>query len=141
MRRLLWEQTIHNPLTKCQVPDCLLPTAGWGLSLSALEMAQIGLMVLNKGVYKNQRIVSEEWINKIGKSYASLDFHFGDQDYGYLWWLPHRTSNVIAAIGDGGNVIYVNYDKNIVVAVTAYFKPLVFDRIKFIEENIVKAIE
>ena len=63
------------------------------------------------------------------------------QDYGYMWWLPHRTSNVIAAIGDGGNVIYVNYDKNIVVAVTGYFKPMVFDRIKYIEENIVKAIE
>ena len=118
-----------------------MPTAGWGLSLSAYEMAQIGLMVLNKGVFNNQRIISEDWINKIGKSYVSLDFHFGNQDYGYLWWLPHRTSDVIAAIGDGGNVIYVNYSKNIVVAVTGYFKPLVFDRIKYIEENIVKAIE
>lgn len=77
----------------------------------------------------------------MGKSYISLDFKFGNQDYGYMWWLPHRTSNVIAAIGDGGNVIYVNYDKNIVVAVTGYFKPMVFDRIKYIEENIVKAIE
>ena len=118
-----------------------MPTAGWGLSLSAYEMAQIGLMVLNKGVYKKQRIVSESWIEKIGKSYISLDYTFGDQDYGYLWWLPHRTSNVIAAIGDGGNVIYVNYDKSVVVAVTGFFKPLVFDRIKFIEENIVKALE
>ena len=118
-----------------------MPTAGWGLSLSAYEMAQIGLMVLNKGVYNNKRIVSENRINLIGKSYVSLDYHFGDQDYGYLWWLPHRTSDVIAAIGDGGNVIYVNYKKNIVVAITGYFKPMVFDRIQYIEENIVKAIE
>ena len=118
-----------------------MPTAGWGLSLSAYEMAQIGLMVLNKGVYNNKRIISEDWINQIGKSYVSLDYQFGNQDYGYLWWLPHRTSDVIAAIGDGGNVIYVNYNKNIVVAITGYFKPLVFDRIQYIEENIVKAIE
>ena len=118
-----------------------MPTAGWGLSLSAYEMAQIGLMVLNKGVYNGNRIISENWISLIGKSYVSLDFHFGNLDYGYLWWLPHRTSNVIAAIGDGGNVIYVNYKKNIVVAVTGYFKPMVFDRIQYIEENIVKAIE
>ena len=118
-----------------------MPTAGWGLSLSAYEMAQIGLMVLNKGIYNNKRIVSENWIDLMGKSYISLDFKFGNQNYGYMWWLPHRTSNVIAAIGDGGNVIYVNYDKNIVVAVTGYFKPMVFDRIKYIEENIVKAIE
>ena len=118
-----------------------MPTAGWGLSLSAYEMAQIGLMVLNNGTYNNKRIISESWINLIGKSYVSLDFHYGNQDYGYLWWLPHRTSDVIAAIGDGGNVIYVNYSKNIVVAVTGYFKPLVFDRIQYIEENVVKAIE
>ena len=118
-----------------------MPTAGWGLSLSAYEMAQIGLMVLNKGVYNDKRILSENWINLIGKSYVSLDYKFGNQDYGYLWWLPHRESNVIAAIGDGGNVIYVNYTKNIVVAVTGYFKPLVFDRVQFIEENVVKAIE
>ena len=32
-----------------------MPTAGWGLSLSAYEMAQIGLMVLNKGIYNNKR--------------------------------------------------------------------------------------
>ena len=69
-----------------------MPTAGWGLSLSAYEMAQIGLMVLNKGVYNNKRIVSEKWINLIGKSYVSLDYLFGNQDYGYLWWLPHRTT-------------------------------------------------
>ena len=118
-----------------------MPTAGWGLSLSAYEMAQIGLMVLNKGVYNQKRIISENWINLIGKSYVSLDYKFGNQDYGYLWWLPHRTSDVIAAIGDGGSVIYVNYTKNIVVAVTGYFKPMIFDRVQFIEENVVKAIE
>ena len=118
-----------------------MPTAGWGLSLSAYEMAQIGLMILNKGIFNNKRIVSEGWINRIGKSYISLDFKFGNQDYGYLWWLPHRESDVIAAIGDGGNVIYVNYNKNIVVSITGYFKPLVFDRINYIEENIVKALE
>lgn len=25
-----------------------------------------------------------------------------------LWWIPHRTREVIAAIGDGGNIIYVD---------------------------------
>jgi len=117
-----------------------MPTAGWGLSLSAYDMAQIGLMVLNNGIYNKNRIVSEEWINSLSKSYVSLGDKFGNQDYGYLWWLPHRNSDCIAAIGDGGNVIYVNKKLNIVVAVTGYFKPLVFDRIEFIEENVVKAM-
>ena len=117
-----------------------MPTAGWGLSLSAYEMAQIGILVLNKGVYNGIRVISEEYIEEMTKSYVSLDYKFGNQDYGYLWWLPHRGEDVIAAIGDGGNVIYINKKYNIVVAVTGYFKPMVFDRVEYIEKNVVEAL-
>ncbi len=111
-----------------------MPTAGWGLSLSAYEMAQIGLMVLNNGAYNNARVVSKNWIEMMTKSYISTDEKFGNQDYGFLWWLPHRTSEVIAAIGDGGNVIYIDRKNQIVVAITAHFKPMVFDRVEYIEK-------
>ena len=117
-----------------------MPTAGWGLSLSAYEMAQIGLLVLTKGEFNEQRIISENYINEMSRSYVSLGEKFGYQDYGYLWWLPHRTTDVVAAIGDGGNVIYINRIHNIVVAVTGYFKPMVFDRVEYIEKNIVEAL-
>ena len=117
-----------------------MPTAGWGLSLSAYEMAQVGLLVLGNGVYNGVRVISEQYLNEMVQTYVSLDYKFGNQDYGYLWWLPHRTNDVIAAIGDGGNVIYINKKHNIVVAVTGYFKPMVFDRIEFIEKNVVEAL-
>ena len=113
-----------------------MPTAGWGLSLSAYEMTQIGMLVLNNGVYNGVRVISENYLKEMSKSYVSLDYKCGNQDYGYLWWLPHKTEEVIAAIGDGVNVIYINKKYNIVVAVTGYFKPLVFDRIEYIERNV-----
>ena len=117
-----------------------MPTAGWGLSMSAYEMAQVDLLVLNNGVYNGIRVISKKYLNEMTQSYVSLDYKFGNQDYGYLWWLPHRNSDVIAAIGDGGNVIYINKKHNIVVAVTGYFKPIVFDRVEFIEKNVVEAL-
>jgi CubicO group peptidase (beta-lactamase class C family) len=117
-----------------------MPTAGWGISLSAYEMAQIGILVLNNGVYNGVRVISENYLNEMTKSYVSLDDRFGNQDYGYLWWLPHRNQDVIAAIGDGGNVIYINKKHNIVVAVTGYFKPMVFDRVEYIEKNVVETL-
>ena len=123
-----------------KVLDTYTPKAGWGLSLSAYEMAQIGLMVLNNGFFNNTRIVSENWIEMMTKSYVSTDEKFGNQDYGFLWWLPHRTEDVIAAIGDGGNIIYIDRKNQIVVAITAYFKPMVFDRVEYIEKNIVEAL-
>ena len=117
------------------------PTAGWGLSISAIDMAKIGLMVLNKGVYNNKRIVSEKWIDEMTSIQAAQDISKGEYAYGYLWWLPKRNNDIVSAIGDGGNVIYIDKVKKIVVAITAYLKPNVFDRVKYIEENIVKAIE
>ena len=117
-----------------------MPTGGWGISLSAYEMAQIGLLVLNKGVYNGIRVISEGYLNEMTKSYVSLDDKFGNQDYGYLWWLPHRSEDVVAAIGDGGNVIYINRKYNIVVAVTGYFKPMIFDRVEYIEKNVLEAL-
>ena len=44
--------------------------------------------------------------------------------------------NIYSAIGDSGNVIYVNTDKNVVISVTATFKPLVFDRVQFIQKYV-----
>ena len=117
-----------------------MPTAGWGLSMSAYEMAQVGLLVLNNGVYNGIRVISEKYLNEMTQSYVSLDYKFGNQNYGYLWWLPHRNSDVIAAIGDGGNVIYINKKHNIVVTVTGYFKPMVFDRVEYIEKNVLEAL-
>ena len=46
----------------------------------------------------------------------------------------HPEKKIYAAIGNSGNVIYVNPEKEIVVAVSSYFKPTVFDRVDFIED-------
>ena len=66
--------------------------------------------------------------------------YFRGMQYGYLWWIIHPEKNIYAAIGNSGNVIYVNPEKNIVVAVASYFKPTVFDRIDFIEDIFLPAL-
>ena len=65
---------------------------------------------------------------------------FGGKSYGYLWWSVHPERNVYAAIGDSGNVIYVDPNEKIVAAVSAYFKPAVHDRIDFIENILLPTI-
>ena len=59
--------------------------------------------------------------------------------YGYLWWIIHPEENIYAAIGNSGNVIYVNPGLNTVVAVSSYFKPTIFDRVDFIEEYVLNS--
>ena len=70
----------------------------------------------------------------------ALGERFGNMHYGYLWYRPHKDKRTVAAIGDGGNVIYVNIEQNISIGVTGTFKPRVFDRIEFIEKNILPLI-
>ena len=111
-------------------------TAGFGLCLSAEDLSKIGQMSLNKGIYNNKQIVSSKWIEQMTTPYIKCDEKFAFMQYGYLWWIIDEKKNIYSAIGDSGNVIYVNTEKNIVITVTSTFKPLVFDRVQFIQKHI-----
>lgn len=110
--------------------------AGYGLCLSADEMSKIGLLCLKKGVFNNKRIVSEKWLEESTIVRLHCGEKFRDMKYGYLWWIIDENTGSYAAIGNSGNVIYINPQKELVVAVSGYFKPTVFDRIDFIKWQI-----
>lgn len=113
-----------------------LGTPGYGLCMSAEDMAKIGLLCLNKGRYNNKQILSSGWIEEMTSPRVVESKYFRGMEYGYLWWIIDREKNIYAAIGNSGNVIYINPEKNIVIAVASYFKPTIFDRVDFIQEYI-----
>ena len=111
------------------IDSCGINAAGWGLTLSTRAMAKIGQLYLNQGRWNKQQIVSKQWvIDSIKKQSYNDELNLA---YGYLWWL-HQDG--FMAMGDGGNVIYVNIMKKTVISITATFKPDVNDRIEFIKE-------
>ena len=115
--------------------------AGYGLCLSADEMAKIGLLCLKNGIFNNKRIVSEKWLEESFMVRLCCGEKFRDMKYGYLWWIIDENEGSYAAIGNSGNVIYINHRKDLVVAVSSYFKPTIFDRIDFIKEQIEEKFE
>lgn len=78
---------------------------------------------------REKQIISEGWISEMTKPREVESKYFRRMKYGYLWWIIHPEKRIYAAIGNSGNVIYVNPEKEIVVAVSSYFKPTVFDRV------------
>ena len=116
-------------------------TAGWGLCMSALDMAVIGALVSNYGYYDGRRIISEEYLRDMIAPHLKLGERFGYMNYGYLWYKPYDDKDVYAAIGDSGNIIYVNMEKKISVGITGTFKPRIFDRVDFIEKKVLLVIE
>lgn len=115
-------------------------TAGWGLCMSAHDMAVIGAMVAEHGKYKGRRIISEEYLRDMTSPHLKLGERFGYMNYGYLWYKPCDDKDVYAAIGDSGNIIYVDMGEKISVGMTGTFKPRIFDRVDFIEEKVLPAI-
>ena len=116
-------------------------TAGWGLCMSARDMAVIGTLVLNEGIHEGRRIISREYLKEMTAPHLKLGERFGNMYYGYLWYKPFSDREVFAAIGDSGNIIYVNREKNIAAGITGTFKPRIFDRVEFIEQKVLPAIE
>jgi len=111
--------------------------SGWGLTLTTRDIAKIGQLYLNKGNWNNQQIISSKWIEESTKKQSK----FGELLYGYLWWIINEEKKCYAAIGDGGNIIYVDSEKKMVVAITSQFMPRAKDRVELIRKSILPKLE
>ena len=100
-------------------PD-MVYTSG-DLKLRPRDMAKIGFLILNKGVWKSKQIISSEWVVESTRPYV----HFNTREgYGYQWWIKdYALGNVsvhsIAAMGWGGQNIIILPGMEAVVVVTA----------------------
>jgi len=112
-------------------------TAGWGLTMTAMDMAKIGKLCLDGGKWQDKQIVSAGWIAESLKEYSRWEEL--KLPYGYLWW--SKIGNGYAAMGDSGNVIYVNPNKKLVVSIASLFQPTAKDRVTFIMEHIEPILE
>lgn len=88
--------------------------------------------MLNEGMWDGQQIVSAEWI----KSSTSRKSQWKKLEYGLLWWVIDEEEHSFAALGDGGNVLYVNQKHNLVIVIASYFQKNAADRMKLIKECI-----
>lgn len=113
--------------------------AGWGLTLTPIDMAKIGQLYLDNGLWHGKQIIPKWWIAESTKEHSRWDEY--ELSYGYLWWIIDDEKQIYAALGDGGNVIYVNRKKEIVVSIASLFMPRAKDRLKLINEYIEPVFE
>lgn len=92
---------------------------GGGMWASTRDHARFGYLWLRRGEWAGKRILSERWVDMATKPVDIAPF------YGYLFWLPADSSPVFRdvpphsyfALGSGGNMIYVDPDRDIVAVV------------------------
>jgi CubicO group peptidase (beta-lactamase class C family) len=93
---------------------------GYGLQLTARDMAKLGYLYLNQGTWDKKQVVPSEWVEASSreqiKTPESEDWL---EDYGYLWWIrPKPNHSAYSAVGFGGQYIYVIPDLDIVTVIT-----------------------
>lgn len=78
---------------------------GSGLRLRAQDMAKIGLLYLNGGLWQGKQIVPADWVHTATKPHVDT----GDNGYGYMWWVLGKFDGDQAyqASGYGGQMIRV----------------------------------
>jgi CubicO group peptidase (beta-lactamase class C family) len=98
--------------------------SGGGIFISTIDHARFGLLFLRGGKWKNQQIISEEWIDQMQIPSEA------NESYGYLWWLNRGereweglSENIYYAAGFGGNYIVIDEEHDLVV-VTRWLEPL-----------------
>jgi CubicO group peptidase (beta-lactamase class C family) len=95
--------------------------AASGLRLRPRDMAKIGELVLDEGMWDGRQIVSEAWIQE--STQARNDVLYPHR-YGYQWWVSEsdigkRRISWIAGEGFGGQRIYIVPAYGLVVVITA----------------------
>lgn len=78
--------------------------------LSARDLAKLGLLFLNNGVFQGKRIISEDYIKQAVSPSAA------NSEYGYLWWLFHEG---YACRGFGGQELNVYPKEQLIIVVQA----------------------
>ena len=95
---------------------------GFGLGLSARDLAKLGFLYLNNGYWNGRNIVSESWVNESTRQQIKAVSHpiYGIFGYGYQWWVKKVDGcNSFRAWGRRGQFIVVVPELDLVIAVTS----------------------
>ena len=122
-------EALFEPLGITQFEWMKMPANGEaeaasGLRLGPRDMAKIGKLVLDKGMWHGRRIISEAWIQESTQGRIAHVDAVDSLRYGYQWWVDEgkvgdRQISWITAVGFGGQRIYIVPAFGLVVVITA----------------------
>ena len=90
---------------------------GGGMFINARDMARFGLLTLRRGRWRDQQILSEEWLRLATTptgpqpTYGFMNFFLNTERK----YLPSAPASAFAHVGNGTNIIYVDPENDLVV--------------------------
>ncbi len=107
---------------------------GGGMFISARDQARLGLLGLNNGNWNGRQILSARWVAMAKTPTAP------NPGYGFCnWYLntgrkmyPEARADSVAFIGDGANIIFIDYQHDIVAVVRWIDAPKMKDFVRLL---------
>lgn len=130
---ILQEQTGMNAVTFADkhlfgplgISDVTWPSNSQGITIGYSElymrpqdMAKIGYLYLNDGLWDGKRIISSQWIKASTRKHIAATLLPG---YGYQWWIV--SPGIYTAVSHKGQFIIVAPEKNMLAVFTSSLHP------------------
>ncbi|MES2253502.1 MAG: serine hydrolase [Pseudomonadota bacterium] len=111
---------------------------GGGMFLSARDQARLGLLGLNKGKWGDKQVLSDKWVAMArtptgpnpGYGYCNWYLNTGKKMY------PDAPEDSVSFIGDGANIVFIDYQHDIVAVVRWIDGGKMKDFVKLLEASI-----
>lgn len=89
------------------------------LHMSARDLARLGTLVVQRGVWEGERVVSAGWAREMITPHSEVGPPWSEppiSGYGYMWWINPETGDAIAA-GWGGQYLLADSANGLSIAV------------------------
>lgn len=104
-----------------------LPQAGWKVSITSRDMLKLGSVVLNKGKWKGEQIISADYLAKATRGLVkpTEDWMPDSYRYGYFWYQTpiaagDKNYNATFAWGGGGQRVIVIDELDLSIVITGH---------------------
>lgn len=115
-KRLFIPMGITDILWECSPEG--IEKGGWGLYIRPEDMAKLGQLVLNHGVWKGEQLISSAYLTAATTAHAVPPPETGNFDYGYQIWVSRR-ENAFLFNGMLGQNVLGYRDSGILVVTNA----------------------
>lgn len=90
-----------------------------GLYLSIYDVAKIGYLFLNDGIWEGKQVISKEWVKKSTSPLIDIN----TISYGYQWWVLQKNYNktaIFAGMGYGDQFLMVAPQYDLVLVINGW---------------------
>jgi CubicO group peptidase (beta-lactamase class C family) len=111
---------------------------GGGMFISARDLARLGLLGLHEGRWGERQVLSEAWIRMARTPTPQRP------DYGYMNWFlntdrklfPAAREDAVAFIGNGTNLVFIDYEHDLVAVVRWIADDRKAEFVRLLEESL-----